>query len=152
MIRKVADVIRLDLITNIWNVWVSDVKPLQAPQHPDGGRQGQLVVLDRLLEKALVGAWQATKRLWWSDDQMAGVDRNAIQGEMIHVMTTTHNLSQKDNHYVFLCFLFQMMIQCVSSLFKNCTLRKTWAHPSGKHVWFLFVWAWSDGLWYIVET
>ena len=120
MIRKVADAIRLDLITNIWNVWVSDVKPLQAPQHSDGGRQGQLVVLDRLLDKALVRAWRATKRLWWSDDQMTGVDGHTIQGEMIHVMTTTHNLSQKDNHYVFYVFYFRWWY----SVYKNYTLTR----------------------------
>ena len=55
---------------------MSDVELLEAPEHPQGGGQGQPVVV--------TGAR--------GDDELAGVGRDAVQGEVVLVMAATHNL------------------------------------------------------------
>ena len=54
---------------------MGDLQLSQPPQSPDGGREGE-------------GVGGAAGR----DDQTGGVDRDAVQGEMVLVMSLTVNL------------------------------------------------------------
>ena len=55
---------------------MGDVELPEAPEHPEAGGQGQPV---------LVSAARA-------DAELGGVGRDAVQGEVVLVMATTHHL------------------------------------------------------------
>ena len=59
---------------------MSDVELPEVPEHPEGGWQGQPVV---------VSAARA-------DEELAGVGRHAVQGEVVLVVAATNNLLSVD--------------------------------------------------------
>ena len=73
------------LLTNIWDVGMCDVKLIEAPQHPQRWRQGQFVV-----EAAGAG----------TDDELAGVTRDSVQGEMVHIVSSTHYLMDTTRMFI----------------------------------------------------
>lgn len=63
-------------VTDIRNARVSDVEVPEVPEHPESGWQGQSVLV-------------STAR---ADEELAGVGRHAVQGEVVLIVAATHNL------------------------------------------------------------